>query len=156
MPTSNSDSKHANKEIARRLYHDVWNRRKLDVLDEIISETHALAEPTIAGSAVGPEAYKCQVQRFLSAFPDLRFKLDDVITENDKLVVAWTITGTHRGEFLSISPTNVKVSFSGITINQIAAGKILDSIVMWDVLVLLNQLGASIVPAQYKSLIALS
>jgi steroid delta-isomerase-like uncharacterized protein len=91
------------------------------------------------------------VERFLTGLPDLSFEVDDTITEKDKLVVYWTITGTHRGEFLGVPPTNKKVSFSGITINQIRDGKIIESTVIWDGLGLLEQFGIEL-PVRYEML----
>jgi len=83
----------------------------------------------------------------------LKFTVDDTISEGDKMVVAWTITGTHKGEFLGVPPTNRKVTFSGITINQIADGKILETTVIWDGLGLLKQFGIEL-PVQYEMLAA--
>jgi steroid delta-isomerase-like uncharacterized protein len=130
-----------NKIIVRRLYEEVWNKRKLEVVDELISPSHALHDPNISGSQIGPEAYKRQVARFTTAFPDLRFTIDDIVSEEDKLVVSWTISGTHKGEYEGIPPTDKKISVEGITINHIGDGKILDSDISWDALGLMRQLG---------------
>ena len=132
-----------NKDLIRRLYKEVWNDRKLHVADEIISKSHALNDPAFTGSAVGPAAYKTQVQRFVTAFPDLRFTVEDYICEKDKVVAAWTISGTHKGEVFGIAPTNKKVSVPGITIHQLSNGKILDSQAMWDAYGVMVQLGHS-------------
>jgi steroid delta-isomerase-like uncharacterized protein len=133
----------SNKEIIRRLYKEVWNERKFHVIDEIISKSHALNDPTTVGSSVGPAAYREQVQRFITAFPDLRFLVEDHICEKDKVVAVWTITGTHRGEAFGIAPTNRIVSLSGITVHQLANGKILDSQAAWDALCVMVQLGVA-------------
>jgi steroid delta-isomerase-like uncharacterized protein len=136
-----------------RLYHSVWNERRLEYIPQVIAETHALEDPTVSGRGVGPDAYRKQVERFLAGLPDLKFVVDDTISEADKLVVYWTITGTHRGEFLGVPATNQKVAFSGITINQIADGKILESTVIWDGLGLMKQFGIDL-PIQYEMLTA--
>ena len=136
-----------------RLYHSVWNERRLEYIEQVVSETHAMGDPTIAGRGVGPVAYRRQVERFLTGLPDLKFTVDDTISEGDKLVVYWTITGTHRGEFLGVPATNRKVSFSGITINQMGNGKILESTVIWDGLGLMKQFGIEL-PVQYEMLVA--
>jgi len=134
----------AHKEIFRRIYQDFWNDRKFELLEQVIAKSHALGDPTLTGSAVGPEAYRRQAERFLIGFPDLRFTVDDTVSEKDKLVVSWTITGTHKGEFLGVAPTNKKASFSGITIHEISSGRILESVVVWDALGLFQQLGLSL------------
>jgi steroid delta-isomerase-like uncharacterized protein len=131
------------KDLIRRLYHEVWNLRRLDLIDQVIAESHALNDPTITGGAVGPAAYKRQVERFLVGFPDLQVTVEDTISEKEKAVVAWNMTATHQGEFLGVSPSNKKVSFNGITINEIANGKILESHIIWDTWGLLHQLGVA-------------
>jgi steroid delta-isomerase-like uncharacterized protein len=130
-----------NKAIVRRLYEEVWNKRRVELVDELISPSHAMHNNYIPDSCIGPEAYKREVARFVTGFPDLRFTVEDIVAENDKVVVAWTISGTHRGEFRGISPTGKKVSVEGITINQIANGKIMDSYISLDYLGLMQQLG---------------
>jgi steroid delta-isomerase-like uncharacterized protein len=136
-----------------RLYHSVWNERRMEYIEQVISETHALGDPTVSGRGVGPVAYRRQVERFMTGLPDLKFIVDDTVTEGDRLVVSWTIVGTHKGEFLGVPPTNKKVAFSGITINQIGDGKILESTVIWDGLGLMKQFGIEL-PVQYEMLTA--
>jgi steroid delta-isomerase-like uncharacterized protein len=132
-----------NKAIVRRLYEEVWNKRRVELVDELMSPSHAMHNDHIPDSCIGPEAYKREVARWVTGFPDLRLIVEDMVAENDKVVVAWTISGTHRGEFRGISPTDKKVSIEGITINQIADGKIMDSYINWDALSLLQQFGVA-------------
>ena len=141
-----------NKHIVRRLYEEVWNERKLDVVDELISPSHALHDPNVSGSQLGPDAYKQQVVRFTTAFPDLHFAIEDIVSEKDKLVVSWMISGTHKGEYEGIPPTDKKISVDGITISYIANGKILDSYVSSDALGLMRQLGQA--PPLGKTILA--
>jgi steroid delta-isomerase-like uncharacterized protein len=131
----------AHKLLFGRLYQTVWNERRLEYIDQVIAESHALGDPTVLGRGVGPAAYRRQLERFLVGLPDLKLKIDDTVSEGEKLVVFWTMTGTHRGEFLGVPPTNKRVAFSGITINLIAEGKILESTVIWDGLGLMKQFG---------------
>jgi steroid delta-isomerase-like uncharacterized protein len=135
MPTDN-------KTIVRRLYEEVWNKRKLEVVNELISPSHALQGPTIFGSSIGPEAYKRQVSRFLEGYPDLHWAIEDTIAEKDKVVACWTLSGTHKGDFMGVPATNKRVSVGGMTIHHIAGGKIMDSHTNWDALGMMQQLGA--------------
>jgi steroid delta-isomerase-like uncharacterized protein len=130
-----------NKAVIRRLYDEVWNERKVEVIKEIISPSHALHGPIVSGSSIGPEAYQRNVLVFLAGYPDLHWTIEDTIAENDKVVACWTISGTHRGEYMGIPATNKKVSVDGITIHHIADGKIMDSYSNWDVLGMMQQLG---------------
>jgi steroid delta-isomerase-like uncharacterized protein len=130
-----------NKAIVRRLYDEVWNKRRLEVVDALISPSHALNDPLASDSQVGPKLYKRRVVELTKSFPDLRFTIEDMIAENGKVVVSWIISGTHKSEFMDIPATGRKVSVEGITIHLIANGKILDSYARWDPLGLLRQLG---------------
>lgn len=136
----------SNKEIVRRLYKEVWNERKLQVTEELLSKTHALIDPTLTGSSVGPDAYLGQVHRLTSAFPDLRFHIDELLGEKDKVAVSWTASGTHRGAIFGCPPSNKKISLTGITIHTLANGKILDSQAVWDAYCLVHEIGGTVVP----------
>lgn len=138
MPTDN-------KSLVRRLYDEVWNMRKLAVIRELISPSHAAQVTDATDPGIGPEAYTRKVIELVTAFPDLKFTLLDMIAEDDKVVVYWNISGTHQGEFRGIAPTGKTISVDGITIHQLANGKVMDSYVSWDMWGLMQQLGA--VPA---------
>jgi steroid delta-isomerase-like uncharacterized protein len=130
-----------NKAVIRRLYQEVWNERKLEVVDELLSASHALQDPVVSGSQVGPELYKRRVMEMTTGFPDLCFTIEDTIAEGEKFVTCWTISGTHQKEYMGIAATGKKISLEGITIHHIRKGKILDSYARWDVLGLMRQLG---------------
>jgi steroid delta-isomerase-like uncharacterized protein len=132
-----------NKAVVRRLYEEVWNKRRVELVDELMSPSHAMHNNHVPDSCIGPEAYKREVARFMTGFPDLHFSVEDMLAENDKVAVGWTISGTHKGEFRGISPTGRKVSVEGITINHIADGKIMDSYISVDYLGLMQQLGVA-------------
>src|SRR5580693_2068065 len=82
--------------IVRRLYEEAWNRRKLELVSDLISPSHALHNNNSSGSSVGPEAYKALMALYLAAFPDLRFTVEDTVAEKDKVAASWSISGTHK------------------------------------------------------------
>ena len=141
------------KEVYGRLYNSVWNERRLEFIEKIVAKSHALGEPTMTGRAVGPAVYRKEVERFHAAFPDLKFTVDETVSEKDRLVVSWTITGTHKGVFMGIAATNKKVTASGITIHQIEDGKILETTAVWDALGLIHQLGVAL-PVKFEAVAA--
>lgn len=130
------------KAVVRRLYEEVWNKRRLEVVSELISPSHALNDPHLSGSALGPDAYKRVLTHFVSAFPDLQFQVEDLIAEKNKVVACWTVAGTHEREFRGISATHKKMVIEGATIHHVSNGKIIDSYVNLDYLGLMQQLGA--------------
>ena len=143
-----------NRANIRRLYDEVWNKRKLEVLSELVSPSHALHGPSFSGSAIGPEAYKLRVSAFYVGFPDLHWTIEDTVAEKEKVVVCWTFSGTHKGDYMGVPATNKKVSVDGMTIHHMANGRIMDSYSTWDALGLLQQLGAVPAFGEAKSLTA--
>jgi steroid delta-isomerase-like uncharacterized protein len=136
------------KKLVRRLYDEVWNKRKLELISEIIAPTHAINDPHLAGSAVGPDAYKSIFAQFIAAFPDLRLSVEELIAEKNKVVACWNLTGTHKREFRGVPATNRKISVDGVTVNHISNGKIIESFITMDYLSLTQQLG--VIPAQFE------
>jgi hypothetical protein len=58
-----------NKAIVRRLYEEVWNKRRLEVVDQLISPSHALNDPIVSGSQIGPEFTNGAWSSSRQAFP---------------------------------------------------------------------------------------
>jgi predicted ester cyclase len=53
----------------------------------------------------------------------------------------FTSRGTHRGVFMGVEPTNKELSWTGITIDRISEGRIVESWANWDMLGMMQQLG---------------
>jgi steroid delta-isomerase-like uncharacterized protein len=69
------------------------------------------------------------------------------VVEGDMAASRWTATGTQRGEWQGIAPTDREVSWSGINVFRIACGQIVESWGEADHLGLRQALGATDVPA---------
>lgn len=134
-----------NRAIARRLIEEVWNGRKLEVVDELLAPTFSNHDPNTPDLGTGPEAYKKLVNLYTTAFPDLSFSIEELISDEDTLVMRWRSSGTHKGDLGGIAPTDKRIVIEGITVSHIKNGKILDQHVSWDALGMMQQLG--IVPA---------
>ena len=77
-----------------------------------------------------------------TVFLDLHFTIEDMVAEDDKIVVRWTASGTHKGELMGIPPTNERVTVTGMSMDRVAHGKLVESWINWDNLGLLQQIGA--------------
>lgn len=94
------------------------------------------------GIPSGIEGAKAAHRIMLAGFPDYQTMIDDLFAEGDKVAARITMTGTHRGDFMGISPTGKHVSFTGIYIAKITNGKIVEHWGEEDGVSLLQQLGA--------------
>ena len=135
-----------NKTVSRRFLEEVFNKGKLNVLDEIIAKDHVNSGPgTLPGLPAGPEGTKQLVTVYRNAFPDIRFTIDEQIAEGDKVVTRWTGYGTHKGELAGIPPTGRSATTTGIGVDRIVNGKIVESWGLFDQFGMLQQLG--VIPA---------
>jgi steroid delta-isomerase-like uncharacterized protein len=80
--------------------------------------------------------------RFSTAFPDIHVTINEIIAEADKVMVIWTLTGTHRGIWRGIPGTGNPVEWHATDLYTISNGKIADLVRNADHLDLLRQLGA--------------
>jgi steroid delta-isomerase-like uncharacterized protein len=132
--------------LLRRYWSDVWSAGGDAVSAEVLApdEIHHWG---IGGTTTGVDAFNERLRLFLTAFPDIRFTVDLVAIEGDLGATLWTATGTHRGEWQGIAPTDREVTWRGINIFRIACGRIAESWGEADHIGLRQQLGAADVPA---------
>jgi steroid delta-isomerase-like uncharacterized protein len=134
----------SNKEIVRRYYDEVFNQRKVDLVDELAVEDYVEHDP-FPGQGNGRRDLKARVEAILGAFNPLRFTIEDVVAEGDRVVVRWSQTGTQSGNFMGIPPTGKKFTIAGIDIHAVRDGCMAEHWHVVDQLALLQQLG--VIPA---------
>ena len=130
-----------NRALILRLYSEVFTRWNLDVVDEIIAPEFVGHEMP-PGTPAGPAGFKQFYGWLRTSFPDLRYVVDDVIAEGDKIVVRWTWRCTHKGEFMGIPATGKRATVTGMAIYRVAGDKCVERWVELSLLGLLQQLGA--------------
>ena len=131
-----------NKSVVRRWYAEVTNQGKLEVADELLASEYVCHDPNSESGEVRADALKESVGYFRNALTDMRFEIEDMIAEGDKVVTRWTLRGTHNGELFGVGPTGEQVAMSGIVISRVTEGKIVEEWDEYDLLGLMRQLGA--------------
>jgi steroid delta-isomerase-like uncharacterized protein len=132
-----------NKAIVRREHEEIWNSQgNLDAADEIYAPDYIGHDPSLPEDIRGVEAAREFAAMYRSAFPDLEFIIEDQIAEGDKVATRLTIRGTHQGELEGIDPTGNEVEIKGIVFSRIAEGKIAEDWGVFDILGLMQQIGA--------------
>ena len=129
-----------NKILVHRFNDEYINAGNLAAADELVA-IDIVDHTGPPGLKHGRESHKKVVALFHTAFPDVRWTLEDVIAEGDKVAVRLTMRGTHQGEFFGIPPTGKQVTVSGIHIVRIANGRIAEHWGTNDDLGFLRQLG---------------
>jgi steroid delta-isomerase-like uncharacterized protein len=132
-----------NKAIVRKLIDEAFNHGNLKVLDELVGPECILHDPSAPDMGKGPEAARRAVSLYRAAFPDLRVTVEDMLSDGDKVVTRWSARGTHRGAFGAIGPTGKTGVTTGIEIDRLLNGKIVEVWVNWDESGLMRQLGVA-------------
>jgi steroid delta-isomerase-like uncharacterized protein len=130
-----------NKQLLRRFFEELFNRGDLRVADEIVSATYINHNP-VPGETPGREGLKAYVSNLRIAFPDIRFTIEDLLADEDKVITRWSARGTHKGEFAGIPATGRSGYITAINIHRIQDGQIQEGWLNWDALGLMQQLGA--------------
>ena len=129
---------HDPKAIVRRYFEEVWNQRKLDVVDDIFAPTFILN-----GTTANREAFKQGIAARLATFPDIHVTLDDEVAEHDKVSIRRAWQGTHQGTYRGIAATGKRVKWTQISIVRFAQGRAVEAWAVADELSILQQLGES-------------
>jgi predicted ester cyclase len=132
----------SNKATIRRLHDAIKGGAELisQTLDEIV-EPDVLFHAPVPTGATGAQALKQVWPVLLRAFPDLHVTVEDLIEEGDKVVCRNTVTGTHQGEYMGLTPTGKSVTYNEIFICRFANGRIAEIWGVVDVFSLMKQLG---------------
>ena len=131
-----------NRELVRRLNEEFHNQNRIH---EVIGERFApdfvnhSAPPGLPPTREGNEMFSTA---FRQAFPDYQVTIHDVIVEGDKVVTRKTFSGTHRADWMGVPASGRKISFGGIDIVRIAGGKVVEHWGEFNMLTLLQQIGA--------------
>lgn len=134
------DSSEHNKHLVRDSIERVWGDQQLDLVDHFLASDF-IDHSAPDGTQAGPAGFADGVRRILAAFPDARNQIDEIVAEGDRVVVRWTMTGTHTGDGLGFPATGRAIRLAGITMSRIAGGRIAEHWSYRDDLAMLRQLG---------------
>jgi len=120
-------SNESNKAAVRRWIDEGWNRGQLEVADELFGgDFAAAAMDTVSGELHGVDDLKGYVRTVRSALPDVRFTVEHLVAEGDKVVGVFTVRGTHTGALWGIPASGREVSFTAIDVWRFRGGKIVE------------------------------
>ena len=130
----------ANKALVRRVYDEVLNGRRLDLVDALVAPEFVDRfgrDPDLRG----PEVLKSVARLLFEGFPDAHFRVEDVLAEGDEVALRWTMTGTNTATFRGFPATGRAVRVPAIVLYRVQAGRLAEFWPMIDLLGLLTQLG---------------
>jgi predicted ester cyclase len=114
-----------NKIIIHRLL-EALSKGSMDTLDELMIADLILHGDDLFPFGRGRESVKTLITAFRTAFPDATFTLEQIFAEQDKVVSYVTISATHKGQWLGVSPTGKEITWTASSVTRFNEGKIVE------------------------------
>ncbi len=127
----------SNKALVRR-FVDVANAHDVSAVDDILAEEFRLP-PGDAG--LDRSGLKAVLQYYFTAFPDLHYRVEDLVGEGDTVVARVRMSGTHEGDYDGQSGTGRHFEVEEVDIFNISNDRIVSYRIVWDELGFRRQLG---------------
>jgi steroid delta-isomerase-like uncharacterized protein len=126
-------------------FGEAINSGRLDAIRECMSPEVVDHDPA-PDQGPGPQGFIDFFTTFRAAFPDLAVNVDHMVTDEDNVAIAYTVTGTHQGDFLGVPATGKRIKARGMQIARFENGKIVERWGSSDELGILKQIGAAPTP----------
>ncbi len=128
--------KKTNLELIRARYEAV-NAHDLDRFQSFYADAVVWRDPGTARPVKGPSAVRKRLETWITAVPNLKWSLDELFGEGDRLCAQFTFSGTHRGAVADsrgneLPPGRRAIRTRGVGVYVVNAGKIMDSAIYFD------------------------
>jgi len=129
-----------NKALVREMFEKAFSAGDLGFLDAVIAPNYVDHNP-VPDQAPGAAGVKARFAGLRAAFPDLRFVLEEVLAEEERVAARSYWTGTHRAVFLGIAPTGRRIVVPAMDFYRFEGGRIVEHWANVDEFGMLSQLG---------------
>lgn len=130
------------REVARRVFLEMWNEQKHEVIEEVFSPNVVWHSPIQPEPIRGHAGVREFVTRIHTGFPDFHTTIEDQLVQGDKTAIRFHVRATHTGPYLGIPPTGRRITTTQIVINQVVDGQIVNVWQEINAMLLLQQMGA--------------
>ena len=114
-----------NKNIIRQYIERIENTGDVSDIREFISEDYS--------EVYEGERYPIGIQGAIDhvlgvrrVFPDLNLTIENQISEGEWVVTTYSVTGTFKDEWFGMKPTGKPITFTGVNVDRIKDGKIIE------------------------------
>ena len=122
MPNAND-----NEHLLRQFLAAVWNAGDIDASDRFIAPAYTIhhdpGDPWNART-LDLAGYKERVRLSRAPFPDQAFDIQDILAEQDKVMITWLWSGTHKADYPGFPATGNVITMSGATVYYIHDGRL--------------------------------
>ncbi len=128
-------------QLLERLYNEVWNEGRLELVGELVPDEYLLDEPNFEPEVRGPEGLERVIAAFRQAFPDLEMVVDHRVSGHHDIVDGLTIHGTHEGALMGVPATGREVAVRATVFHRFRDHELIEDYATVDFFGLMRQLG---------------
>jgi len=136
-----------NKDLVRD-YLKAFNERNRDRMTELLADD--VVEHGVHEELHGVDEILGFLDAHFETFPDYSGATEAMVAEGDTVVVRYSVSGTHTGEYRDVEPTGHKAEWTGIAMYRIEDGRIAEIWLEENRLSLLEQLEVVDPPAHLR------
>ncbi len=125
---------------AQEKFGEAINTGNLALIKEVVAPNVRDHDPA-PDQGSGPQGFIEFFTMMRTAFPDLSVEVEHMVTDEDNVSFAYTVSGTHQGDFMGVAPTHKRFSVRGMQISRFENGKLVERWGSSDELGILKQLG---------------
>ena len=114
-----------NKEIVKYFYEVIVSENQLDELSKYISE-NCMQKTGEKEIFMGIDGMRQHLLALKNTYPDYTMKIIRQYVADDYVISEFIMRGTHEGEFIGITPTNKVLEITGVDIDKVVDGKIVE------------------------------
>jgi predicted ester cyclase len=105
-PIDGNGQEERNKNIIRSFIEEIFNEHNLPSIEKYFGKDSIEDSPHAGKSG---KEFKQFLTDFFDAFPDMHTTIEHMVAENNLVMVFLNGSGTHKGEFCRVEPTNKKI-----------------------------------------------
>lgn len=133
-------SRDTNEQTLRRAIEAI-NAGDIETGVDALFAEHAVDHDPAPGQGPGRAGFLAFFRTLTSAFPDLRLEQRYATADDEHVSMAFTVSGTHLGDFNGVAATGRAFKVSGVEIFRFADGRVVERWGLTDDMSILGQLG---------------
>ena len=114
-----------NKEIIQYFYEVVVSENLLNELPQYISKD---CVQKVGGNEmlIGIDGMRQHLEAVKKTYPDYTMEIIRQFEDGETVISEFIMRGTHKGKFIGIVPTNKVIEMTGVDIDKVVNGKIVE------------------------------
>lgn len=114
----------ANHDVAVRWFEEFWNQGREDAIERLSEPDAACYAFPQSDSVLDSTGFLEFARDFRRSFSEIHIRVDETVSEDDRVAVRWTGTMKHTGAGLGIPPTGETVTVVGMAFLHLRNGRI--------------------------------